>query len=381
MPPRPIAPGDVVTGYSDELGEWAAVQVTHLDPERKRAGILDLDWSGDEPEDLADLGPLVPLRLTHHRHPGRLSHCNFGWLLPRGCRVLGNAPLLVEQPSNAYSGRWPLGLQLDLQRRWDAGDRESRSRTPGRRSLTARELAALDGPLDGVWALDFTEVDDVDGLDCAAVVARAPRVTRLSIGGTFGSLRNAGALNELADLRLLSLHDVFGMTAADCPRPDALPHLEYLWIDGVPAEYAAATKRLWRPQIAHGTDLEVRGARKPGWIEENRDNPLRGWDGSEHISPARYRKAVTQYRETRAAVVGALREGADDIRLVTLGAEYAEAFNRLDGPRSPFITTVEREDLFEALAAAVRFAESTLGTSFPGAVDLLHQGAEDVREW
>ena len=63
-PPRPIAPGDVVVTYSDELGEWTAAQITDLNPGWRTAGVLELDWSGPEPLSVDDLGTPVPLRLT-----------------------------------------------------------------------------------------------------------------------------------------------------------------------------------------------------------------------------------------------------------------------------------------------------------------------------
>jgi hypothetical protein len=50
LPARPIAPGDIVAAYSEALGEWTAAQVTDLDPAWCKAGVLDLDWSGSEPE-------------------------------------------------------------------------------------------------------------------------------------------------------------------------------------------------------------------------------------------------------------------------------------------------------------------------------------------
>ena len=93
VPPRPIAPGDVVAAYSEELGEWTAAQVTDLDPAWRTAGVLDLDWSGPEPHSVDDIGELVPLRLTHHSHSGGLHHCNYEWLLPRGFKVIGREEL------------------------------------------------------------------------------------------------------------------------------------------------------------------------------------------------------------------------------------------------------------------------------------------------
>jgi hypothetical protein len=64
VPLRPLAPGDVVAGFCEALGEWVAAKVTELDPDWKTAGVLDLGWSGPEPSSVSDLGQAVALRLT-----------------------------------------------------------------------------------------------------------------------------------------------------------------------------------------------------------------------------------------------------------------------------------------------------------------------------
>ena len=74
VPARPIAPGDVVACYSEDLGEWSAAQITDLNPEWKKAGVLELDWSGPEPRAASDLGHVRPLVLTHHAWAGKLAH-------------------------------------------------------------------------------------------------------------------------------------------------------------------------------------------------------------------------------------------------------------------------------------------------------------------
>jgi hypothetical protein len=94
----------------------------------------------------------------------------------------------------------------------------------------------------------------------------------------------------------------------------------------------------WRPRIPGGTLVEIAGARKPGWLAEDRDNPLRGWDGRWNISRARFAKATAQYRATRRAVMAEASAGDGELaasRLAQIGRQYAGAFNRLGSrPRS-----------------------------------------------
>jgi hypothetical protein len=80
-------------------------------------------------------------------------------------------------------------------------------------------------------------------------------------------------------------------------------------------------------------------------------------------------------------VVAALSRDHDAAQLEALGRDYGEVFNRLDGSCNQFIETVEREELFEALAASVSYAETTLGRAFPQAREHLVDGLETVRDW
>jgi hypothetical protein len=139
----------------------------------------------------------------------------------------------------------------------------------------------------------------------------------------------------------------------------------------------------WGPEDVNGTGLSISGARKAEWVAENRDNPLRNWDTRGHISKARYNKAVTQYKQTRRAALQLLepdRGALDEEVLRRLGREYALAFNRLDGSGSPFIETVEREDLFNALARMVEEAGLSAEDA-EVALAALVTGVDDERAW
>ncbi|MGI5175369.1 hypothetical protein ACQEVZ_03440 [Dactylosporangium sp. CA-152071] len=381
-PPRPITPGDVVAAYSEELGEWTAAQVTDLDPAGRTAGVLELDWSGPEPSSVEELGALVPLRLHHHAHDGGLSHCNFAWVLPRSYKVLGNVPLLHERRSNSYSSGWNIGDQLARQRQWERGER-SPHRTGGRSLLGAElaDLVARSEPFTEVRSLTITGIAVVDGDDVAALF---PNLTHLKLSGNLGTLNGAAGLNRLRSLKWLHLIDLFGMSASDCLSSTAVPDLEMLWLHSVPAEYATAMSEMWAREAGNGTLVEISSPRDSGWVAENRDNPLRDWDGREHISAAQYRRSVRQFMTTRRAVLDVLAApggDTDEARLTDLGSEFGEAFNQFDGTDDPFIETVEREELFDALDAIVDEAEAAHGRTFATAREFLVAGVEEVRDW
>jgi hypothetical protein len=116
-PPRPIAPGDVVACFSEELGEWTAAQLTDLNPSWKTVGVLELAWSGREPVSVGDIGQAAPLILSHHAWADKPSHTNYPWVLPRSFKVIGTLPLLRSQRSDSYSTGWRIGMQLAAQRR------------------------------------------------------------------------------------------------------------------------------------------------------------------------------------------------------------------------------------------------------------------------
>jgi hypothetical protein len=343
--------------------------------------VLDLDWP--EPSSVTDLDQPAALRLTHHKWTGVLSHVNYEWLLPRGCKVIGTMPLLHDRRSAPYSRGWRIGQQLAMQRRWDAGDQGPWS-DPRGVTCTGTELrealASPAGPRPDIWRLT---VRDVTSLDCAQLAARYPGLVVLSVTGNFGGLTNASSLNELTSLKRLLIHGLLEMSRADCLVPDRVPALELLQLHNIPYDYATAMRARWRPQVPNGTLVDITGARKAEWLAENLNNPLREWDGRKHISQARIAKATAQYKATRRAAMAALSAGDAEptaSRLAQIGREYAEAFNKLDG-RVPFIETEEREELFAALDLIIADAQATTGKDLAAARQSLIDGAEAARNW
>ncbi|MFJ4985554.1 hypothetical protein ACIP9H_17330 [Streptomyces sp. NPDC088732] len=383
VPPRPLAVGDVVAAHSQDLGEWTVAQIVRLDADAQTAAVLELDWSGPEPSSLADLGDVAPLRLTHHAWNGSLSFCNQEWVLPRSHRVVGALPLLHDGPANCYTSGWHLGDQLARQRRWDNGVGEDplvawQAEYTG--DTVNEFLSRSTAPRPEVTQLT---IRDIDSLDCGRLVQRFPEVAWLRLHGRLGVLSGAGELNRLRGLRRIYVVDLFGMTGEDGLRPQCVPELEALDLYSVPAAYASAMGSTWQPEIPAGTYVSILRPREPEWAEENRSNPLRDWDGREQISASTYKRAVTQYRTTRKAILDVFADEAADAhaaRMEEIGRAYGEAFNELD-LRSEFIETVERDELFDALDRIVTEAEALHGLVLADARDSLNSGVDSVRDW
>ncbi|WP_432173637.1 hypothetical protein [Streptomyces sp. Tue6028] len=366
--------------YSEALGAWTASQVTGIDAAAKCAAVVELDWSGPEPETVADLGDDVqPLRLTHHSWGGKLSHCNHRWVLPKSFAVIGSLPPLVTAPSYSYSPTWGRGEQLARQRHWDSGDREEWNASYAL-TCTADELADEQNH-DVVRAgVKHLTVRGITRLDCARLVAAFPDLTRLSLWGNLGTLTSAAALNQLPRLQGLTISDLFGMEPSDCLVPRHVPEVEDVSLYGIPADYAAAMRKTWRPHVRHGVELDVRGARKPDWVAANEANPLRDWDGRERIPRTGYRKAVAQYKATRDAFLSEVTSGEQHGNIVEIGRAFAAAFNTLDS-RARFIETVEREELFDALDFLAEEAQTAAGRDLSAARAALIEGVDSIRDW
>lgn len=91
------------------------------------------------------------------------------------------------------------------------------------------------------------------------------------------------------------------MSADDVPDPSRMTGLEYIRVENVPAEYATAMLRAWRPEVPKGVYLSVIKARKPERVAQNLTNPLRGWDGRQGIPRRAYAKALSAWTPTSSA--------------------------------------------------------------------------------
>lgn len=377
IPGPPVAPGDLITGWSVALGEWAAAQITLRDEDSRSLGLLHLLWSGPEPATAADLADVEPLQSSfgRWREP---AHFTVQGPLPRSARVIGSRPPLVDRPPTMIGGFWNLGQGLAYQR-LRASTGAGSDEPPWVLRTTGAELAAgnVDDPRGAIREL---RVAEADGLDCRVVAERFPRVQCLFLEAALGTISHARDLNRLHELRELLLTDVFGMTGEDVLRPADVPLLEVLAMSGIPKEYATATRALWRREVQRGTALEVLGARTPEWLAENRTNPLREWDTRGHISARAYRATLAELRRTVRAIAAAFATlPPNDVpaAMDRIGADFAVAVNVLTA-RTAFVETEEREDLVVALIAAVR---EYAGGEDGAALDALLRAVDAHRAW
>lgn len=385
-PPRPLAIGDIVTCYNRLLGEWSAAQINEIKDEWKQIGLIDLDWSGPEPTSVDDLGGVVALLPPNEPGARYLDKCRqryADWVLPRSCLVLGNLPLVPTGHLLRSGGhRWDIGDSLWAFRRWEAGERDE-PRDPTRLSLPGSEFRDL---LDRVPDSTILSLGVFDGgvVNVEQIAELFPNLEHLGILGSLDTLLNSRAIARLSGLRSLDLYDVFGMTADDVVTPAELPHLEHIWLQSIPQEYSAAMSKIWRPEAVNGTFLQIFEARRPNWIAENRDNPLRDWDGREELRPIIVKKAFAQYKSTRQSVLASLRTSSGmpeaRVRLAEIGVEFAEAFNTLDA-KWMFIETQERDELLDALAHLAGEASSEYDVPREDVEQALLHAANETRDW
>lgn len=370
----------MVVTFSDELGEWTAAQVIALDPRQRTVDVLDLHWSGPEPATLADLTAVTPLS-------GIGSAYSRDWVLPRSHKLIGNAPPVQNRPSGRMGHGWHTGRALH----------EHRMRSQHRYWDSTRLLTRL-AEVRLHKLLDDPEFVDRDALhldlrsgpvtgpvvDCERLVRAFPNLVSLSVYAVMGRLMNSAALNQLSALRSINLEEVFGMAAADRLDPAAMTRLESIEMHNVPADYATAMRRTWKPEVPKGVYLSITGARDPQWVAQNMTNPLRSWDGRDGISARAYATARRVWTHTTTPILAALVEDlapdARQQRLAELGQAFAHAFDEVSA-RSGFIETQERDDLLDGLANLIGAAPAIDGLQRQDAIDTVLHAVNATRSW
>lgn len=378
-PPRPLAPGDVVATFSDELGGWTAAQITGINAKDRVVGVLDLDWSGPEPSHVHDV--MVGERLVGVGETRRLP-----WLLPKGYKVLGNTTP-ISGMSGFGTDVWDTGWTL-FERREQTRNHEWDQRTV-KAHIGETRLDRLLGDSDFVdprmLHLALTP-GPITGpvVDCDRLVRGFPNLVSLTVFGIMARLHNAGALNRLGRLRLLDIEEAFGMRAHDAPDPDQLTRLEHLRFDSVPAEYASATWQRWRGAETEGIEVSIRRARTPRWVAQNGSNPLRAWDGREGITASSYARARAAWNRKTPAIMAALGDDLTNDRrerlLRQLGLDFADAFDEVN-LGSAFIESQERDELIDGLVNLVGQAPVAPGVDRNHATDVLLHAVNEARTW
>lgn len=188
------------------------------------------------------------------------------------------------------------------------------------------------------------------------------------------------SIAALPQLRMLTLSNIFGFSAVDFPRPGQLPNLSSLWMTSVPSDLVSYVRIAYKQATTLGLDLSLSKARKLEWLTENLHNPLRDWDGREHISATHARKAALAYKNLRTATQN-ITSNMDVAALLTAAVTaYTEAFNLIDR-RSKAIETVEREEIYSVLFDVLNTLEQKLGEQGASLVDQsrLYQLFDQIR--
>ena len=147
--------------------------------------------------------------------------------------------------------------------------------------------------------------------------------------------------------------DLFGFDATAFPGPGAWERLRDLDLDSLPAAVATAVRRAYK---ASPLTVSVRRPRKPEWLAENLENPLRHWDGRPGI-PASVAK------KTRLAFVAALRAVRTADADLPPGEAYDAAVSdavrgflaviAAANRRHGFLYTLERDEVIVAVDALI----------------------------
>jgi len=232
----------------------------------------------------------------------------------------------------------------------------------------------------GLEQLQRLKISEITNIDFAETLEFHKGIEGLALVGKPGTLKNFSAITTLKQLRTLAMWDMFGFSGADIPMPEQMPTLENLFMDSVPYEAAQTAKKLYKPLIANGFELDILKARKPEWLAENLNNPFRSWDGDEMIPRGVAKKAADIYKKTRAALMGVCQSESVNVQEESLAIckAYVDVFNALDR-KHEFIETVYVEDIMVALNDLIKEVAETSGGKLDAAV--LIEVCDGLREF
>lgn len=179
-------------------------------------------------------------------------------------------------------------------------------------------------------------------LDMEIISRRFPDIKKIFLTGSPGIITNIHKMEFLKNLQTVGFYDIFGYNDCDVKIFDQLEELREIDFYSVPKTAGRYIKKHWE---GHLDVLSVKNMRDSGWLADNIDNPLRGWDGSEFVPAAAYKKAFKCYKDTKKLLLKA--ESREDI--IEIAKQYTKSFNGLDRKYGQFIETEEREDIFMAM--------------------------------
>lgn len=196
-----------------------------------------------------------------------------------------------------------------------------------------------------------------EAIDMAQLAACYPHLYSLRMWGEFGTVKNMSAARQLRRLRQLQVTGYYGFVGEEFPAPEDLPELGMLVCTDIPKEALDCIRRQYKGHKA--IDMSFGSGRTEAWLKENRDNPLRCWQGREGFPLAKAKRAAGLYKQLRADAQAAENTAAR----TALFEQAAKDFYALD-KRGEFLETVELEELHGAIAAlleelAIPAAEST----------------------
>ncbi|WP_230581902.1 hypothetical protein [Corynebacterium glutamicum] len=212
--------------------------------------------------------------------------------------------------------------------------------------------------ITGVDHLRMLQISEIENLDIAYLAEDFPGLRSLQLWGKPGYLHNAQHLLHLKELHTLWLYDLFGWSAQQWPGEDAqdqMRALEALLMNSIPVDVAQAGKNLMKGRTTAWVD--IRGPRKPEWLAENIDNPLRHWVDNPHIPASTAKKAGNIYKET-LRTIRASTKTPDQAPLKETLRSFIASINQLAAKKN-FIDAGEREDIVVALEKLCEAAEAS----------------------